>query len=389
MDQAPHAFPPSPTSRARTLRRATIAALAVAGIAMAALVSGCGSSGAESSTGTTRAATDAAPGTVYALVTHPMAAMYPWNKESGWLYSCAPTGPGGCTRITAAGDQISAIAPVGTRVMVGSNDGTVRDCPGPNDVDAGRSCRTPISPVDSVRAMAALPEGFLVLGRNGRLQRCTLRAGQGPVCDAGTGNVSGPLAVRGDTAYVVAGSAGNEIHSCPVGNLTAGCSTVVGSVPRSKVDFLTVTGIAPLGDDVIVTSRDTDQNPLVHSCRTSSGCVALKGLGDAQSVFAAATAGGVAYVGGGAGDGYIEGPGYVARCTPSGCTRLPREFDGLRPNREGGIVVALAGVGDGFVAGGADQPVPWSCTAADSCTRLGTIDNTQPMTAISQLAPAA
>ena len=44
---------------------------------------------------------------------------------------------------------------------------------------------------------------------------------------------------------------------------------------------------------------------------------------------------------------------------------------------------------NGFVAGGADQPVPWSCTAADSCTRLGTIDNTQPMTAISQLAPAA
>ena len=385
MSHGIHVPDEGPPRRTRGVR---VAVAAVIGIGALAAFAGCGSSGSD--TTTSRAAAGATATTVYAVATDSSAAIYPWNNGAGQLFTCGLSGAATCTRIAAAGNAVTAVAPVGTRVMVGSSDGTVRDCPGPADSGAGGSCRTPISPVNAVRAMAALPNGYLVLGVNGRLERCAVRSGQSPVCSATVSGVSGPVVVAGDTVYVTGGTHGEEIRTCSVSNLSAGCATVVGRVPAAAGDIAnTVTGLAPLAGGVIVTSRDADKNPMVHACTTGSGCTPLNGLGDAQSVFAAASAGDVAYVGGGAGDGYIEGPGYVARCTLSGCTRLPREFDGLGPKREGGIVSALAATTDGFVVGGAMQPALWNCTAADTCTRLGAIDMGQPTSGIRQLVPDA
>lgn len=386
-----HITDPATTNRASAARSgariARLAALALIGAATMALAAGCGSSDSGTATTGTRAAAAATPASVYVVASDVYGALYPWNRTDGQLFTCSTTGTAACTPIAAAGNGVTSVVALGTRVFVGSNDGTVRDCPGIGDPGAGGACRMAISPVDSVRTMAALPNGYLVLGRAGVLYQCTVRSGQGPVCGPGIPDVSAPVVVRGDTVYVTGGAHGEEIHTCSLSKPSAGCGTVLGKVPAAQGDFAgTVTGLAPVPGGVIVTSRDADKNPWVHACRPSSGCTSLKGLGNAYSAFAASSAGDVAYVGGGAGDGYIEGPGYVARCTLDGCTRLPREFAGR--SGEGGIISALLATADGFIAGGVMQPVVWNCTASASCTRLGKVNVEDPVTSIKQLVAA-
>ncbi|MBM3664838.1 MAG: hypothetical protein FJW92_03465 [Actinobacteria bacterium] len=354
------------------------------------LGAGCGSSGTDGTTATSREGAAGNPTSVYPVVTDQWPALYPDNQGSGQLFACDPIGAAPCTRIPAAGNQVALVAVVGTRVMVGSNDGSVHDCPGRRDVDAGGNCRTPIAPVDSVRAMASPPDGYLVLGRNMHLKRCVVREGRGPVCTELATGVGAPVSVSGDTVYVVGGARGNEIRSCSLSDASKGCETVVGTVPPANAGFLAVTGIAPLNEGLVVTSRDEGGNPLVHACRASAGCVKIQGLGDdAHSALSATASGGAAYVGGRAGDGYIEGPGYVARCSLDACTRLPLESDGREPWLEGGIITALAGAGTGFIAGGVAEPVVWACTAGGECSRPGPITGAGNNVGIGQLASGA